>query len=112
MSDRQRGQGRLEGAEYEWEQASWDPITGNFLCHINFLFPDGSKIAPAFTYDWRYWSLTELCDALSDAGLTDQHILWPDVDSEGALTGEYSVQKTGRDDVTWTAYIAAGKTQQ
>lgn len=105
-------EGRLDGAEYEWEQSKWDPITGNLLCHINFLFPDGSSIAPAFTYDWRYWSLTELCDALADAGLADQHVFWPDVDSQGALTGEHSEQKVGRDDVTWACYIAAGKEKE
>lgn len=102
-------EGRLDGAEYEWEQASWDPITSSLLCHINFIFPDGSNISPAFTYDWRYWGIAELCDVLAEAGLKEQHILWPDVDSEGELTGTYTEKNTGRDDRTWTAYIAAGK---
>jgi hypothetical protein len=102
-------EGLLGGAEYEWEQECWDPVSSDYLCHINFVFPDGSDISPAFTYDWRHWSMAEVCDTLTEAGFTDQHIFWPDVDSEGALTGKYSESSTGRDDETWNAYIAAGK---
>ena len=78
------------------------------MCHINFYFADGSAIKPAYTYDWRYYSLAELRDALADAGLHEQHVFWPDADETGALTGTYSEKLVGTDDETWTAYIAAG----
>jgi hypothetical protein len=97
----------LDGVKYEWEQIKWDPITSSLLCAIHFAFPDGSRMDKAFVYDWRYWSLSELQDALQDAGFTKVHVFFPDVDAEGKLTGEYSKEVTGRDDETFNAYLAA-----
>ena len=45
---------------YIWDQASFDPISGDMLCKIHFSFPDGSRIKNAFTYDWRLWTLPEI----------------------------------------------------
>jgi hypothetical protein len=98
----------LDGVEYEWEQVSWDPITSNLQCAIHFAFPDGSRLENAFEYDWRHWRLAELQDVLRDAGFSKLHVFWPDVDNEGDLTGTYSEAATGRDDETFSAYIAAG----
>ncbi len=55
---------------YRWEQARFDALTHDFLCHIHFLFPDGSKLLEAFTYDWRLWMAPELRDLLLEAGFS------------------------------------------
>ena len=49
---------------YRWEQAKFDAFSHDFQCFIHFLFPDGSKIYRAFSYDWRLWMAPELRDLL------------------------------------------------
>ena len=46
-----------EGFTYIWEQAAFNPINHDMLCHMHFKFPDGSRIQRAFSYSWRLWSL-------------------------------------------------------
>src|SRR5690606_18477276 len=40
---------RCQGFTYEWEQESYDPISGDYACHISFRFPDGSALKRAFS---------------------------------------------------------------
>ena len=60
---------------YEWEQAAFNPATHDMTCHINFYFPDGSKIAPAFTYDWRFWTPPEIKELMLEAGFRETRLL-------------------------------------
>ncbi|MGB5832120.1 MAG: class I SAM-dependent methyltransferase, partial [Thiohalocapsa sp.] len=53
---------------YGWEQASYDPITGEMTRHIHFAFPDGSRLERAFSYTWRLWTLPEIRELLAEAG--------------------------------------------
>ena len=95
---------------YEWDQAEYNPVNGHMRCHINFRFPDGSKLKQAFTYDWRLWTLPEIREVLAEAGF-DRSIVywqgWDDDENEGS--GEFEAVESADADAGWIAYIAAVK---
>lgn len=93
---------------YVWEQARFNPITNEMLCHIHFKFKDGSALKPAFTYDWRLWSLPEISELLSEAGFKNVKIHWQGWDEkqeEG--NGEFDVVTNADADAGWICYISA-----
>ena len=45
-----------EGFTYVWDQAHYNPITGDGRFHIHFKFKDGSRQDQAFTYEWPVWT--------------------------------------------------------
>ncbi|HEX5055369.1 MAG TPA: class I SAM-dependent methyltransferase [Gammaproteobacteria bacterium] len=95
---------------YVWDQAQYDPVTGHMKAHIHFRFPDGSELSPAFTYDWRLWSLPELRELLEEAGfkkITVYDQVW-DYELEEAVDEFVPVQKMDADPA-WVVYIAAEK---
>lgn len=59
---------RIPAFTYIWEQARFNPIDHHILCHIHFKLPDGTRLARAFTYDWRLWTLPELQELLRETG--------------------------------------------
>jgi len=61
--------------EYAWEQIAIDPTTATVVnaMHFSVERDTGSggamdELANAFEYRWRLWSITELRDAMGDAG--------------------------------------------
>ena len=92
---------------YRWEQARFDALTHDFLCHIHFLFPDGSKLLEAFTYDWRLWMAPELRDILLEAGFSKVHFYWEKVDAKGEGTGVFYEPDYVENQEIWWTYIAA-----
>lgn len=98
---------KQRGFTYIWEQASYEPVSGRYVCYIHFKFPDGSRLKRAFSYDWRLWSLPELRDLLEEAGFRDSHVYWEGEDEEGEPNGEYSRVETGENDPAWIAYLVA-----
>ncbi len=99
-----------DGFTYVWDQASYNPITGETLCHIHFDFPDGSRMRKAFTYDWRLWTLPELRDLLSEVGFATVDAYWEGTDSEtGGGNGIFRLSTKGDDAASWIAYVAAAK---
>ncbi|MFO1434869.1 MAG: class I SAM-dependent methyltransferase [Gammaproteobacteria bacterium] len=98
------------GFTYIWNQAEYNPITGDYLCHIEFTFPDGSRLPKAFTYDWRLWTLPELREILLEAGFRKVTVYWDEWDEKKQKsTGEYVPMEKGEADAGWIAYIAAEK---
>ncbi len=91
---------------YIWDQADYNPITGDYLCHIHFTFRDGSKIKQAFSYDWRLWTLPEIVDLLKAAGF--QITVYWDKAEEGG-DEDYQPATKGTADAGWVAYIVAAK---
>lgn len=83
---------------YQWQQAKFNPLTNEILCHIHFRFPDGSMKRKAFTYDWRLWSLPELREILTAAGF-NQVGIWFEGE-EGFID-----QHDGMNDHAWVAYV-------
>jgi cyclopropane fatty-acyl-phospholipid synthase-like methyltransferase len=95
---------------YIWDQASFDPITGDMVCKIHFSFPDGSRMKNAFTYEWRLWTLPEIREILLEAGFQRVTVYWQgdDEDSDEG-NGEFEPAEHGEADEAWIVYITAEK---
>ena len=99
---------KCDGFTYVWEQAGFDPITHDVLCHIHFETENGQKISPAFTYDWRLWTLPEIRELLGEGGFTQVAVYWEGVDREtGQGNGVYELAQKGSADPAWIAYLVA-----
>lgn len=93
---------------YIWDQADYDPVSGDTTCHIHFAFPDGSRLNRAFTYHWRLWTLPELRELLSEAGFSAISVFLEGTDPEtGEGTGEFELVERGEADPAWIAYLVA-----
>lgn len=98
---------------YVWDQAAFNPITHDFLCHIHFRFPDGSRMRRAYTYDWRLWTLPEIREVLTEAGFSRVHVFWeqfedgPADSEEHVSTGEYLATQVATNQESWITYIVA-----
>jgi len=95
------------GITYVWDQKPYDPINGLGVRHIHFEFSDGSRIKKAFTYDWRLWSLPELCDVLRDSGFSEVEVYWEGDDGSGKGNGIFRRRLTAEEETAWIAYIVA-----
>ncbi|MBL8857181.1 MAG: class I SAM-dependent methyltransferase [Planctomycetes bacterium] len=102
-----------EGFTYVWDQYEYLPGNGHYTCYIHFRFKDGSEMKRAFAYDWRFWTMPELKDVLSDAGFSEiQSWFEQSDDDEGEGNGIYKRDDAGRssrDCAGWVAYILALK---
>jgi hypothetical protein len=99
---------RVGGFQYVWEQA-W-PGTGEYVCHIHFRFPDGTRMQRAFTYRWRMWYLTELKDLLREAGFREVHAYFEGTAENGTEgNGIFRKGVRGENCASWIAYLAAAK---
>ncbi|MFG0305537.1 MAG: class I SAM-dependent methyltransferase [Phycisphaerales bacterium JB040] len=100
---------------YVWEQAEYNPVTGDMTCHISFRFPDKTKIKRAFTYHWRLWTLPEIRELLLEAGFSECHVYWEgdELDDDGEPTGdgngEFTPTLRGEADPAYICYITALK---
>lgn len=99
---------KYNGFTYIWDQAKYNPITGDALMHIHFKFKDGSMLKNAFTYDWRQWTLPEITELLEESGFKAT-IYWEGEDEEGEGNGVYSPATEADADAGWIAYIVAEK---
>jgi len=95
---------------YTWDQARFDPISGDMVCKIHFSFPDGSRMKNAFTYEWRLWTLPEIREVLLEAGFKRVTVYWEgdDEDSDEG-NGEFEPAERGEADEAWIVYISAEK---
>ena len=99
-----------EGFTYVWDQADFNPVNNHQLCYIHFVFPDGSRLERAFSYNWRLWTLAEIRELLSEAGFSQSLVFWQDWDEcEEAGSGEFSLVEKAEPDAGWIAYVAALK---
>lgn len=99
-----------KGFTYIWRQASFHPVTHHCECHIDFRFPDGSQIRPAFSYTWRLWTLPEIRELLLEAGFTQVTIHWQGYNEKtGEPNGVFLPTEAGEPDAGWIAYIVAEK---
>jgi len=98
---------KLKGFTYVWDQAHYDPITGNKVCHIHFKFPDGTKMHRAFSYTWRLWTLPEIQEVLHEAGFKNVTVFWEGADGKGGGNGVFKPAKKGDADASYICYLAA-----
>jgi hypothetical protein len=94
---------------YYWEQAAYNPITHETLCHIHFELSDRSKIEKAFSYDWRLWSIAEVRELLYEVGFTSVRVYWESTDDDGDGTGEYHPSEEEENQEAWLVYLVAAK---
>jgi hypothetical protein len=93
---------------YVWDQAHYDPITGDTRCHIHFHLKDGSKINRAFTYEWRLWTLPEIKEILEEAGFAKSTVYWEGTDpKDNSGNGHFEPAEHGEADLGWICYIVA-----
>jgi SAM-dependent methyltransferase len=98
---------------YVWNQNSYNPITAETICHIHYVFPDGSRIDRAYTYDWRLWTVPELRDLLLEVGFADVRLYWetleddPDDDDMLRGSGEYEdvTEVAVEQQESWLLYV-------
>jgi len=100
---------KYDGFKYLWDQADFNPINADLLCHIHFKFSDGSKIRNAFSYSWRLWTIPEIREILNEAGFTRSTVYWQGEDEDGDEDGEFKPTERGEADLAWIAYIVAEK---
>lgn len=94
---------------YVWHQATFHPVTHFVRCHIDFKFPDGSKIKKAFSYEWRLWTAPEIRELLLEAGFSRATVYWEGEDEDGEGNGEFTPDGEGVADLAWIAYVVAEK---
>ena len=95
------------GFTYVWEQADYDPISGDLHCHIHFDFPDGSRLERAFSYDWRLWTLPEIREILDEAGFARITCWWQGWDADDEPDGLFEPAERADADAGWVCYITA-----
>lgn len=97
---------------YIWDQAYFNPITHEMLCHIRFRFPDGSLLK-GFSYEWRLWSLPEIRELLMEAGFSRVRVYWEEFEEdennedEMVGTGNYVETTVTENQEAWIVYIIA-----
>jgi SAM-dependent methyltransferase len=96
-----------KGFLYVWDQHYYNPVDGHVTNHIHFRFPDGTKLARAFTYEWRLWTLPELIELLREAGFSEVTVYWEGTDRKGDGDGVFTVTRRGEACEGWIAYLAA-----
>ncbi|MDE2091561.1 MAG: class I SAM-dependent methyltransferase [Gammaproteobacteria bacterium] len=93
---------------YIWEQAEYEPVSGQTTCHIHFSFPDGSRLPRAFSYHWRLWTLPELRELLMEAGFAKVTIYFEGINKRsGEGNGIFTAAARGDADAAWIAYLVA-----
>lgn len=102
---------KYKGFRYVWHQAAFNPIDHHMKAHIHFRFPDGTAMEPAFTYDWRLWTLPELQELLAEAGFRHVECLWEEDGEDGTGNGVFHPRKKVRNDPGFNAYLVASRAE-
>jgi len=68
--------GKCEGFTCVSEWRPLNPLNHEYEIRLSFVFPDGSRIRDAFIYYFRWWTLPELQEILSEAGYKNIHVIW------------------------------------
>lgn len=101
--------GRKGSFTYVWEQESFNPITHDARFHIHFRFKDKSELTAAFTYEWRFWMLPEVCELLEEAGFRAHHVYWEGTTADGEGDDEWKRATVAESDPSWISYVVAQK---
>eukprot|EP00884_Botryococcus_braunii_P017267 jgi/Botrbrau1/4223/Bobra.0044s0020.1 len=63
---------QVTGAEYQWEQTGFDPVTRRLHAYLSLRHRTSRRtVRRAFHYHWRLWTLPEVRDLLLSAGFAD-----------------------------------------
>jgi hypothetical protein len=97
------------GFTYVWDQARFNPVDNRMRCHIHFAFPDGSRLARAFSYEWRLWTIPEIRDLLEECGFRNITAYWQGFDKNGDADGRFRPVTSADADAGWICYLTAEK---
>ena len=93
---------------YYWNQAKFNPITHDFECHIGFRLKDGTEMDPAFSYEWRFWTIPELTELLREAGFAETQVYTDDWDDDtDESNGIYRRRRKFDNEGVWVGYLLA-----
>jgi hypothetical protein len=95
-----------DGHTYYWDCDKFNPLTAHCLYHIHFKH-EGKKYEQAFTYDWRHWTVPELCELLLEAGFSKTEVYWEGEDEEGEGDGNFVPAGDVENCESWITYICA-----
>lgn len=97
---------RVPPFTYVWEQARFNVIDHDILCHIHFKLRDGTTIKRAFTYDWRLWALPELQEVMQEAGFDSSEVYLEGWDEDEEDTdGIFRRRKYYENQDGWVGYV-------
>ena len=98
-----------KGFKYHWEQQRFNPITNECTFNISFKFADGSRLKRAFVYEWRFWTIPEVREMLTEAGFRASYVYWEQEDEDGEDTGEWNKAAEAPSHDSWVCYLVAVK---
>jgi hypothetical protein len=98
---------KLKGLTYYWECQHFNPFTHECTFAIHFKDAKGKKHNNVFTYDWRFWTMPELRDLLSEAGFSKTVVYWEGDDEDGNGNGVFTPAEDAENCDAWVSYIAA-----
>lgn len=88
-----------------WEQAKFNAVTNVALNKVHFVFPDGTRLTDAFSYDMRIWSPAELRDALLECGFSRTSTFTRRNNDDGLPDSEPRRCKCVEVSDTWDVYL-------
>lgn len=97
---------------YIWDQQSFNPINHDALYAIHFELKGGHRVADAFVYDWRLWTIPELRDLLQRAGFVDSVVYWEQDDEDEDGDGYYAISEKAGNDPSWLCYVVGMKSER
>jgi SAM-dependent methyltransferase len=95
--------------EFIWEQARYNVVTAEILCHIHFKVPGFKRMNKVFTYDWRLWTIPELKDLLAEVGFSSTVVYGHGWDEDDESDGIYRRRTFMDNEEGWLAYVVGGK---
>ena len=97
---------RVPAFTYIWEQAKFNPVDHEIVCHISFRLRGGKKIRRAFSYHWRLWTIPELREILVEAGFESVDVYVEGWDDEADETdGVFRKRVRFENQAGWVAYV-------
>ncbi|HEY6866144.1 MAG TPA: hypothetical protein VI792_02740, partial [Candidatus Eisenbacteria bacterium] len=91
---------------YEWEHARFNVVDHHITCHIHFRFPDRTAMRRVFSYDWRFWTLPEVREAMLEAGFNRVGIYIEGWDERRwEANGIYRLRKRYDNQEGWLAFV-------
>ena len=97
----------MPGFTYVWEHTDFNPVDHHLRCAISFRLPGGRVMRRAFTYDWRFWTLPEVREALAEAGFarSEVHVEgWNE--RHNRPDDDYRLRHRFENQEGWVAYVA------
>lgn len=98
---------KLDGLTYYWECQHFNPLTHECTFAIHFRDGKGKKHQNVFTYEWRFWTMPEIRDILTEAGFSQTVAYWEGDDGDGGGDGNFVPADDAENCDAWVSYIAA-----